>query len=237
MNDLTNPELWNKIASYNFDDPLAEAPFSARLALENSWTAWRAKTVVDEYRRFIYLVCVSDELLSPSPEIDKAWHLHLTYTKDYWKRFCGETLGREVHHYPSSGPTDSQGSLREAYARTLSLLASEFGKEPVTAIWPEASVSDRGLSTGTFALPPTSNLKDAIPFSVAMVLIGIGISLLWSNGLIDKVAIVALSVVGIIVAGILFLPNRRRRKDQGEGCGGGCGGSNGGDGGGCGGGD
>ncbi|MBB6464606.1 hypothetical protein HNQ96_000453 [Aminobacter lissarensis] len=96
MNDLTDPDLWNKIASYDFDDPQAEAPFSVRLARENGWAPVRAKAAIDQYRRFIYLVCISDGMLSPSPDVDRVWYLHLTYTKDYWNRFCDETLGQAV---------------------------------------------------------------------------------------------------------------------------------------------
>lgn len=110
MNDLTDPDLWNKIASYDFDDPQAEAPFSVRLARENGWAPVRAKAAIDQYRRFIYLVCISDGMLSPSPDVDRVWYLHLTYTKDYWNRFCDETLGQEVHHYPSRGTSESQGA-------------------------------------------------------------------------------------------------------------------------------
>lgn len=130
MNDLTNNDLWNKIAGFDFDDPQAEAPFSVRLARENGWTLERSKAAIDQYRRFIYMVCISDDMLSPSPDVDKVWHLHLIYTKDYWKRFCDETLGQEVHHVPSRGADESQGPLREAYARTLELLTEEFGETP-----------------------------------------------------------------------------------------------------------
>jgi len=152
MNDLTDPDLWNKIASYDFDDPQAEAPFSVRLARENGWTPGRAKAAIDQYRRFIYLVCISDDMLSPSPDVDKVWHLHLTYTKDYWKRFCDETLGQEVHHHPSRGADESQVPLRDAYARTLVMLSEEFGEDPVSSVWPDVNARERPLSTGLLGM-------------------------------------------------------------------------------------
>ncbi|GAA2816370.1 hypothetical protein EDC40_10983 [Aminobacter aminovorans] len=240
MNDLTDPELWNKIAGYDFDDPQAEAPFSVRLARENGWTPGRAKAAIDQYRRFIYLVCISDDMLSPSPDVDKVWHLHLTYTKDYWKRFCDETLAQEVHHYPSRGASEGQGVLRDAYARTLELLSAEFGEDPVAAVWPGVDVRERPLLTG--ALGPGSAVLPAaeIAFGIALALIVITASLLWSNRVIGDAPAVGLCVAGFIAA-ISLLPIRcRRRRSSGASDNAGCGGgssSDGGDGGGCGGGD
>lgn len=241
MNDLTDPDLWNKIASYDFDDPQAEAPFSVRLARENGWTPGRAKAAIDQYRRFIYLVCISDDVLSPSPDIDKVWHLHLIYTKDYWKRFCDETLGQEIHHYPSRGASESQGALRDAYARTLELLSEEFGEAPVAAVWPGVDARERPLVTG--ALGPGSAVLPAaeIVFGIALILVVIGVSLLWSLGLIGKEIGVGLCGAGLIAAASLLPIRRWRRRRSGASDSGGCGGggssSDGGDGGGCGGGD
>lgn len=240
MNDLTDPDLWNKIASYDFDDPQAEAPFSVRLARENGWTPGRAKAAIDQYRRFIYLVCISDDMLSPSPDVDKVWHLHLTYTKDYWKRFCDETLGQEVHHYPSRGAEESQVPLRDAYARTLEFLTEEFGETPDAALWPSVDAGKRPLATGALGLGSAVLPAAEISFGIALVLVVITVSLLWSSGMIGKEIGVGLCVAGFIAA-ISLLPIRRRRRRRSKagdsGCGAGGSSSGHGDGGGCGGGD
>lgn len=237
MNDLTDNDLWNKIAGFDFDDPQAEAPFSVRLARENGWTPERTKAAIDQYRRFIYMVCISDDMLSPSPDVDKVWHLHLIYTKDYWKRFCDETLGQEVHHFPNRGADESQGPLREAYARTLELLTEEFGETPDAALWPGVDAA-RPLVAGALGLGSAVLPAAEITFGIALALIVITVSLLWSTGLIGGALAVGLCVVGVI-GSISLLPEKRRRrrsKAGDSGCGGGASAGDG-DGGGCGGGD
>ena len=85
---MKNAALWQQISDYQIDAPDAEYPFSARLAQENDWSLQFADLVIAEYKRFIYLSCITKQALTPSREVDEAWHLHLTYTKDYWDRFC-----------------------------------------------------------------------------------------------------------------------------------------------------
>lgn len=233
MSDLSNPELWNKIAAYDFDDPWVKVPFSGKLARESGWPPSHLQLVIDEYRRFIYLVCISDELLSPSPDVDRVWHLHLTYTKDYWKRFCGETLGQEVHHSPGSGPSETEGRLRHAYAKTLALLAKEFGERPPIAVWPaecQEDVTTRAVvDISRNLVVPKAEFRFGVGATLAVVCMGT----LWHSGLIQAATAIGLSVFGVISSALLFLPPRRS-KDNNGGCGGGACGS---DGGGCGGGD
>ncbi len=42
----------------------------------------------DEYRRFAFLAATAGHPVTPSDAVDQAWHLHLTYSRDYWDRFC-----------------------------------------------------------------------------------------------------------------------------------------------------
>lgn len=239
MSGLNNPELWKKIAAYDLDEAGAKAPFSVRLERGNGWSANYTALVIGEYKRFIYLLCVSGELLSPSSDVDKAWHLHLTYTRDYWQRFCGETLGREIHHQPASGLAETEWQFRQAYARTLMLLTKEFGENPPGAVWP---VTDFGTAT-----PPTvinSSRYFAVPkteayFGIGVSLVLAGTGMFWGWGLLRAGEAAAFMVVGsALLAGFLFLPVGRPNKrhdgtNNGGACGGGCG--SGGDGGGCGG--
>ncbi|RWO26485.1 hypothetical protein [Mesorhizobium sp.] len=114
MSGPSDLNLWHRIEGYNFDQPDINLPFSARLARENGWPPEFAQRVVEEYKKFVYLMCVSDEMLTPSQEVDEAWHLHLVYTRSYWDNFCRGVLGRDIHHEPTEG-----GAAENAKPRLL----------------------------------------------------------------------------------------------------------------------
>ena len=96
-------ELWHKIATFKLDDPISEFPFSKKLAQENKWTEDFALRVIAEYKKFVFLCATLPDGASPSPIVDEAWHLHLTYTQNYWNDFCPNVLGFQLHHHPSKG--------------------------------------------------------------------------------------------------------------------------------------
>lgn len=59
-------ELWKKIDALQLDAPDAALPFSKRLKRENAWSLEYTNKVIEEYKRFIYLVASGSEALSPS---------------------------------------------------------------------------------------------------------------------------------------------------------------------------
>ncbi|EGF90485.1 hypothetical protein ABI_35080 [Asticcacaulis biprosthecium C19] len=133
----TDLALWQALNAYDLDAADAELPFSRRLARDNNWSHAHAQATVEEYKRFIYLVCVSGTVLTPSEDVDQAWHLHLIYTRDYWDRFCDQTLGRKIHHGPTQGGAAEDSKYLDAYRRTLSLYETDFGTPPPASIWPD----------------------------------------------------------------------------------------------------
>jgi hypothetical protein len=86
-------ELCRRIEQYQLDSPEAALPFSARLARENNWSVAYANRVIAEYKRFTFRAVAAGHPVSPSEDVDQAWHLHLTYSENYWKVFCPEILG------------------------------------------------------------------------------------------------------------------------------------------------
>ncbi|MDH4988819.1 hypothetical protein QEZ47_25560 [Aminobacter anthyllidis] len=117
-------------------------------------------------------------------------------------------------------------------------MSEEFGEQPPAAVWPGEDAKGRHLETGMFGQRSIVLYAAEITFGIALVLIVIGVSLLWSRGVIGKVMGVGLCVACLIAA-MSLLPIRRRRRSRagdGSGCGGGSSGDSG-DGGGCGGGD
>jgi hypothetical protein len=127
--------LWKKIQDHVPGHAGAPLSFTQRLARENGWTQSYAGRVVQEYRRFVYLAVTQGHPVTPSDQVDQAWHLHLTYTRDYWEVFCPQALGRVLHHDPTRGGEDERAKYFDWYARTLAAYRAVFG-EPPADIWP-----------------------------------------------------------------------------------------------------
>lgn len=130
--------LWQRLADYRIGPPDAEFTFVERLARENGWSADYADRVVEEYRRFCYLAMRAGHEVTPSDQVDQAWHLHLTYSRDYWQRFCSEVLESPLHHGPTAGGQAERDRYYRQYAETLASYERVFGASPAD-IWPDAN--------------------------------------------------------------------------------------------------
>jgi len=126
--------LADRLRSFRFEEPGAPA-FSDCLAQAVGWQPLYAQRVVEEYRRFLWLAVTSAAMVSPSPDVDEAWHLHLLDTRSYWDRLCPFVLGRPLHHVRSRGGGAEHQRFHAAYARTLEAYRHAFG-EPPDDIWP-----------------------------------------------------------------------------------------------------
>jgi len=122
------------------DDPEAKLPFSRRLARENGWSRYFACRVIEEYKRFCYLALVAGHPVTPSEDVDQAWHLHLLYTRSYWGDYCVEVLGQPLHHGPTRGGSEEQTKFRDWYTATLESYECVFFSSPPPDIWPPAEV-------------------------------------------------------------------------------------------------
>ncbi len=128
--------LWEKIVAFRLNDDSAAFKFSHRLARENGWTISYSEKVIQEYKKFIFLCCVSPSAVTPSDEVDQVWHLHLTYTQSYWTDLCRNTLAREIHHTPTKGGFAEGKKFDELYTATLELYKDKFKAKPPKSIWP-----------------------------------------------------------------------------------------------------
>ena len=131
-------DLWHRIAAHKIGPEEAALSFAARLARENRWSLPHAERVIGEYRRFCYLATTTGHEVTPSDAVDQAWHLHLTYTRDYWQTFCPEVLGTNLHHGPTKGGPDERHRFYHQYATTLAAYEANFGEAPPPDIWPDA---------------------------------------------------------------------------------------------------
>jgi len=151
----SNPELWVRLKAYEF--PLREVregrsvdrKLAEVLDELSHLTPPQVEVLVDEYRRFVYLVRIAGKILAPSPLVDFAWHTHLDHPQSY-QLFCRSVLGMTLRH------NEGRPRARKdpAYAETLRLYAVEFDRPADRRVWPPAARTVRawtGLGLG-FAL-------------------------------------------------------------------------------------
>lgn len=245
---VKNVSLWQRIFSYELDDSAASFPFSARLARDNGWSRDYALRVIDEYKRFVYLAMVAGHEVTPSDEVDQAWHLHMTYTRDYWGPFT-EVLGKPLHHGPTRGGASEDTRYEDNYTRTLGSYEREFGAPAPATIWPPAPV--RFGKAPTFTRASKADYWMVPKRGVAMLAAGLAIMLAGWHGLVSGAMAQAaetgflpstwrdwvfwIACVAVLIVIALRPTAKKKNKRDGSGCGGsscgaGCGG-------GCGGGD
>ena len=128
--------LWAALECYRVGPVDAALSFETKLARENGWSAPHADRVMAEYRRFLFLAMTAGHVAVPSDAVDQAWHLHLTYSRDYWDRLCGEVLGQPLHHGPTAGGRAEGDRYFALYADTLASYERAFGVSPPADIWP-----------------------------------------------------------------------------------------------------
>ena len=226
----TDP-LWQKLGDFHIGDSDASFSFVQRLARENYWRIDYAEQVVSEYKRFIYLIATSGRHLTPSEQVDQAWHLHLAYTRSYWQELCGEILGFELHHQPTKGGRDQQGHFKLCYAATLETYAEVFGEAAPPAFWPDPAQRFRSSNHFTWVnraeawvIPkpryalPVLGLAALLPLLVTACTPEQGASPFWFW---MKVAIGVWGIWFLLRLANKHLGGGRGRGNNGSGCGGG----------------
>jgi uncharacterized protein (TIGR04222 family) len=131
--------LLEKLRQFDLDGGVPYS-FSRRLARDNGWSHEFALRVCEEYKKFLYLACTTGHVVSPSEEVDQAWHLHLTYTRSYWEELCPKVLGMPLHHDPSRGRKSEAGKFEALYEQTLASYGKAFDAPPPLDIWPSVEV-------------------------------------------------------------------------------------------------
>lgn len=133
---MNETQLWSKLEAYSPNNPTDEFSFTQRLARENGWPIFFTERVIAEYKKFLFLCMISPHPVTPSDEVDQAWHLHLVYTKSYWNDLCKDILGKDIHHTPTEGGSAERDKFANYYEETLLLYRDKFGHAPPDDIWP-----------------------------------------------------------------------------------------------------
>lgn len=137
---MVDDPIWQALAAMRIEPEGAALGFTRRLARENGWSRSHAEAVFHEYRRFLYLAATGSGEVTPSDQVDQAWHLHLTYTRHYWEELCARIIGRPLHHGPTAGGASEGRKYRALYAETLRRYRETFGQEPPCDIWPPSDL-------------------------------------------------------------------------------------------------
>lgn len=130
-------ELWEKVKLFDLDENAGSYSFSVRLAAENKWTKSFTDQVILEYKKFMFLAAVSNQMVSPAELVDIVWHQHLIFTKSY-SDFCS-LLGKDIQHIPSTHHHQEDQSFRMAMEHTGRLYNDHFGEQP-ESIWKRAEM-------------------------------------------------------------------------------------------------
>lgn len=212
----THQELWSRLLQFQLDQPGVGLPFSRRLARENSWSQRHTERVIEEYRRFLFLAMAAGHPVTPSVDVDQAWHLHLTYTRSYWDDLCPNVLRGPLHHQPTKGGNSEGAKFEDWYARTLQSYQAAFGVAPPADIWPapavrlaaESRIRQVSSRTHWVIRKPTVGAVGIVAVATLLGLILTGCD----GGSI--VLILAFSIPIAMIVGVVMLSLKVRRKAQ-----------------------
>lgn len=138
----TDRRLWHRLEGYSFHERPLTRSLVETLEEVTGHSTDVCYTLLEEYRRFMYLVGSTGDTLAPSPIVDIVWRQHVKDKKAYFDDFCPRIIGRTIHYTPSEVPVEQD----PAYERTLEYYTQEFGR-PQVQYWPDPDVSAVTFST------------------------------------------------------------------------------------------
>ncbi len=144
---------WKKLNRL-FQDFLFEndLSFVKRLARENNWSLEFAHEVCEEYIKFIFLMNSAGHPVTPSDEVDQAWHLHMQYSRHYIK--MSKIFGKDfLHHEPTKGGKNEDNKFINWYEKTKLSYISIFKQLPPKHIWPSSEIRFK-VSPQAFRINP-----------------------------------------------------------------------------------
>lgn len=134
MSTLPADPLWQRLRHWRPETEGFARTLTHRVCQRTGWRAAYAQRVIEEYRRFLWLLIRHQGALCPSEAVDTVWHEHLLDSATYFERFCPQVLGQTLHHVPARGGEDALH--RQRYRATLRAYAQAFGQRPPADIWP-----------------------------------------------------------------------------------------------------
>lgn len=88
------------------------------------WSQLTIATHIEEYKKFMYVAATSNEMCTPSRDVDIIWHEHILFTRDYISYWCGKILKKVIHHEPSK--PGEENAFKSAYIQTKEKIRKEY---------------------------------------------------------------------------------------------------------------
>ncbi|MBX7135929.1 MAG: hypothetical protein K1X67_24945 [Fimbriimonadaceae bacterium] len=225
---MDHSELLAKIESFDIDGGPVSLTFPKRLARENGWSVAYAQRVIDEYKRFVFLAMTAGHPVTPSDQVDQAWHLHLTYSDSYWERLNGEVLPKPLKHNPTKGGQAENEKFDDWYNRTLASYERIFGAAPPPDIWPCSDIRFgehlhfRRVNTAQNLIIPRTSLSKAkwVGLTVVVAAVASGCVAQTTTDTVFMVMIGLGVLIPIVLAVVIVnaIKNDPRKRDAGSGC-------------------
>jgi len=160
----TDRRLWHRLEGYSFHERPLTRSLVDRLYEETGHPIDVCYTLVEEYRRYMYLVGSTGETLSPSPIVDLVWGLHVEDSRAYFEDFCPRVIGRTIYRPEGEQRLDFPLQDDPDYIRTLDYYAQEFGR-PQVQFWPDPDFASERISSMLFWLIGLAAFVLAVVFS------------------------------------------------------------------------
>ena len=225
---MPDDPLWSKLEAFELDAPGAQLNFTQRLMRENGWGRDYSERVIQEYRRFLFLAMRAGHSVTPSDQVDQAWHLHLVYTRSYWDDLCNQVLMRPLHHGPTRGGSGEDQRFWSDYEKTRDSYQRFFGQPPPADIWPEPSVRIspalqwQRIDTGAFWMFSKAATRRAMTLAAIVTALGflmVACSAAGGGGGVDwQLTFVIAFFVSIALAAVWHSRKHRPRGQDGLGC-------------------
>ncbi|PXW69199.1 hypothetical protein C7964_103716 [Loktanella sp. PT4BL] len=163
-------KLWHRLEGYSFHERPLTRSLVDRLHEETGHSIDVCYILVEEYRRFMYLVGSTGETLVPSPIVDVVWKMHVQDEKAYFEDFCPRIIGRIIYR-----PDDPmQFADDPAYGRTLDHYAEEFGRAQVQ-FWPDPDFATVRISRMLLCISGVLALVLALVFKTVLFVVLAGV--------------------------------------------------------------
>lgn len=129
--------VWKFISNFPFDAPNAIETFPDRLARSGEWSTEHCHTVIEEYKKFLFLCATKEYQMVPPRSVDLAWSLHMEYYPTSWKSLQKFIPAKHIARskiFNRSEPDDEELFFNH-YLATKDCYIEIFGERPPVTVW------------------------------------------------------------------------------------------------------
>ena len=155
------PQLWEVLTKPLIEGDYTDRNIVSRVMKKNpEWSDRKIDSLINEYKKFLYICAKCDEEQTPSKEVDEIWHEHILFTKEY-EKWC-DFLGKKIHHNPEKvGETKSfHGIFEETQKKMKELKKPEKTVKPSPVKKVSAKPIKRSSSSSRSSVSSSPSISD-----------------------------------------------------------------------------